>query len=123
MHRTWKAETACPPQADLRAQQARFDSVLREFNQQGPHELPELEYRAHFYRRKAGPNGEISWDYSGLFIGRALVGEHVGVEPIEDGQCRLWFGKLPLGEFDQRADIQGKRRRSGGWLKLPAPSA
>lgn len=143
MHRTLKAETACPPQANLRAQQASFDAFAREFNQQRPHEalafatpasryqpsarpypakLPELEYPAHFYRRKAGPNGEISWDCSWLFVGRALAGEHVGIEPIDFGPCRLWFGTLLLGEFDPRADLQGKRRRRGVWLKLHSPS-
>jgi putative transposase len=38
MHRTLKAETARPPAATPRAQQARFDRWRREFNTERPHE-------------------------------------------------------------------------------------
>jgi transposase InsO family protein len=38
MHRTLKAETAMPPQADLRAQQRVFDRFRQEYNYERPHE-------------------------------------------------------------------------------------
>jgi hypothetical protein len=38
MHRTLKAETARPPEADLESQQRRFDAFRKEFNEIRPHE-------------------------------------------------------------------------------------
>jgi hypothetical protein len=143
MHRTLKAETTLPPAANLREQQGSFDHFVRQYNQQRPHEalgyatpasryqysprpypakLPELNYPAHFHQRKAGPNGELSWNYSWLSVGRALVGERVGIEEVGDGVYRVWFAQLPLGDFDERTDIKGRRRRQRIWLKLQSPS-
>jgi transposase InsO family protein len=143
MHRTLKAETAQPPQYNLRAQQKLFDRFREEFNEQRPHEaldlvppahyyepsprnyperLPELSYPAEFQTRMVDHRGAIRWDYARVFLGRGLAGEPVGLEPIGDGRWRVWYSFFEVGEFDERVDItaRGKRRRS--WLRLQSPS-
>lgn len=38
MHKTLKQETAAPPAANRRQQQARFDRFRKEYNEERPHE-------------------------------------------------------------------------------------
>ena len=143
MHRTLKAETACPPHRSRRAQQAAFDRFLREYNEQRPHEalglvvraefyqpsprsypepLVELEYPARCETRLVDQKGSFRWEYARVFVGHALAGQRVGLEVVGEGRWRVWFSFCPLGEFDERADLtdKGKRRRS--WLRLQSPS-
>ena len=72
MHRTLKAETARPPEADMAKQQRRFDRWRAEFNEERPHDalgggvpasryapsrrsmpaaLPAAEYPGHYEKR------------------------------------------------------------------------
>lgn len=122
MHRTLKDETARPPQANLSAQQRRFDRFRREYNEQRPHEslgqkppatayrpsprpypdwLPPLEYPGHFEIRRVGSNGCISWNSQWLHLTQALADQDVGLEEIHDGIWSLHFGPMLLGRFHQ----------------------
>ena len=42
MHRTLKLETTRPPEANLAAQQRKFNTFRQEFSQQRPHEALDL---------------------------------------------------------------------------------
>ena len=80
MHRTLKAETATPPERNLRAQQRAFDRFRQIYNQERPHEslamatpasvyqpswrpyperLPELEYPDRMLPRRVQSKGDI----------------------------------------------------------------
>ena len=143
MHRTLKEETTQPVAATLRQQQQKFDAFRKEYNEQRPHEalqfttpasqyqassktyparLPEPEYAQHFKLHKIEPSGDLCWHYDRCFLGRALAGELVGVEEIGDGTWRVWFGQLPLGEFEERVDRRHRRKHSCARLKLRSPS-
>lgn len=143
MHRTLKEDTTQPAAGTLRQQQQKFDSFRKEYNEQRPHEalhfttpashyepsprpyparVPEVEYPGHFALRKIEPSGDLCWHYDRCFVGRALAGELVGVEAIEDGAWRVWFGQLPLGVFDQKAIARSRRKRTCARLKLRSPS-
>lgn len=37
-----------------------------------------------------------------LFTSEALIGEHVGLDPIDDGIYALYFGHMPLAILDDR---------------------
>ena len=134
MHLTLKQETAQPPAANLRAQQRAFDRFRWVYNEERPHEglelktpaecywssgreypsrLPEVEYPADYLIRRVGPCGTFRWRRrQKLFLGKALQGEPVGLEPIGDGIWRLWFSFCPLGVFDEtKMVIQQPRRR------------
>lgn len=122
MHRTLKQEVAQPPRANLREQQKAFDDFREEYNFQRPHQalkgktpgeryqesdrpypsriLP-VEYPDTFEVRQVSAGGQIRWYRGYVFVGRALSGEPIGLEPIEEGKWRVWFSFYELGEFDE----------------------
>jgi hypothetical protein len=120
-HRTLKAETAKPPEANREAQQRAFDRFQREFNEERPHEalamktpasvyapsarpyperLPEVEYPAAYEVRRVRPNGEIKWAGDPMYVGQVLAGELVGLEPLDGRHWRMLFGTVTLGTVD-----------------------
>ena len=129
MHRSLKEATAMPPAANLRLQQRAFDEFQEEYNQQRPHEGLEMKTPAEFYQassraypsRLAEPEygngwevrrvrecGTMRWWSHSIFVGRALVGEPIGLQPLGDGVWRVWFYGYPVGLFDERKRKIGK---------------
>jgi transposase InsO family protein len=122
MHRTLKQETAQPPRANLREQQRAFDDFRQEYNYQRPHEalqgktpaecyqesprpyrgrIREMGYPAGFEVRQVSDGGQMRWNSAKVFVGRALIGEPIGLEPLPDGKWRVWFSFYELGVFDE----------------------
>jgi len=106
MHRTLKAETTRPPAKTLEEQQDVFDAFQWDYNHLRPHEGLELdtparhyqpaireypdrlrdpEYPGHYEVRKVSQDGGIRWHCDWVFISRALAGEYIGLEEIDDG--------------------------------------
>lgn len=123
MHRTLKDETTKPPAANSRAQQRKFNTFRREFNDDRPHEgldmntpaqlyqpsdrampskLPPLEYPDRFEVRYVSANGGIRWKHQWVNVTSAIIGEYVGLEEIDDGLWDVYFGPLKLGRFLER---------------------
>jgi transposase InsO family protein len=123
-HETLKAETATPPRASVRAQQAAFDRFRTHYNEERPHEalgmrvpadfyrpprrsmpsfLREHAYPDHFEIRRVRRDGSMKWDGGFIFVGEAMAGEVIGVEPKDDGHWRVHLGVLPLGVLHQRS--------------------
>jgi len=123
MHSTLKAETARPPRSSFRAQQRAFDSFRSEYNQERPHEalgydtpashyepsarpfpnrLPDLEYPSHFRVQRAARNGVVSVDGVQFYISNCVDEEYIGLEPIDDGCWKAYFGPVALGMLDAR---------------------
>lgn len=117
MHRTLKAEAIDPSATTLRAQQKGFDQYRTIFNVERPHEalqhktpascyapslrpyprrLPALEYPQGMTLRKVRPNGCLRIKKHELFISEVLIGEHVGLDPFDEGLVALWIGFLPI---------------------------
>lgn len=117
LHRTLKQETAQPPAANGRAQQARFDAFRREYNNQRPHQalgqvppatlyVPSLRpyptqvadpaYSATAALRRVRSNGQIKWKGELVYIGEALVGELVAVTEVSHAWL-VQFGPIALG--------------------------
>jgi transposase InsO family protein len=122
LHRTLKQETTRPAAATARAQQARFNRFRREYNEERPHEalgqrppaefytgssrrypsgLPPLEYPPAFVTRRVGPSGCLTWHGRKLPVSHTLVGQNVGLDEVDDGRWRVYFGSLLLGYFDE----------------------
>lgn len=122
MHRTLKQETAQPPRANLREQQKAFDAFRQEYNQERPHQALEgktpadyyqdsqrpynsrirpVEYPAGFEVRLVGESGQIRWNGAYVFVGRALSGEPIGLELVDEGKWLVWFSFCKLGVFDE----------------------
>jgi len=123
MHRSLKQATAHPPAANLRAQQQAFDRFRQEYNWERPHESLEMKTPGELYKasprsypsrllepeyaddwevRRVRECGRIRWWSAPIFVGRALAGELLGLEPVADGQWRVWFFDQALGILDER---------------------
>ena len=132
MHRTLKAETATPPERNLRAQQRAFDRFRQIYNQERPHEslamatpasvyqpswrpyperLPELEYPDRMLPRRVQSKGDIGLLGRQLFLSETLAGETVGLEEHEHGWA-VWFGPLELDWLER--SLSRARGRAGG---------
>jgi len=136
MHRTLKAETTRPPAQESRGQQRLFDGFRKEFNEERPHEalgqkpparlykpsprsypeqIPTVEYPAYYEVRKVGSGGMFGWHSKPVFIGHALIGEHIGLREVEDGLWRVYFADVELGVLDE---VQLRERRTGRVLPM-----
>lgn len=142
MHRTLKQETAMPPAATLRRQQNRFHRFRHEYNQERPHEalgqeppalffgssprsyparLPAMSYPSEWWLRRVSAGGNFWCPGHGLvFVSHALVGEWIGMEPVDEHYWRAWFGRWELGILDQAA---GKLYSPYEWKKMQGPAS
>lgn len=123
MHRTLKAETTRPPEADLDAQQVRFDRFQREYNQERPHEalgqqtpaswyrpserrlpakLPEPVYPAHCEVRWVGHGGTFRFKGHQVFLSETLYRERIALEESEEGIWSIYFYEVLLARLDER---------------------
>lgn len=123
MHRSLKAATARPPAANFKAQQARFNAFIHEYNFERSHETlgdrtpAELyqpsarpyparvdppSYPGHFEQRWVSSAGGIKWRGRFLFIGAAFQHELLGLEEVDDGIWSLFFSRQFLARFDER---------------------
>ncbi|MCP5068239.1 MAG: transposase [bacterium] len=123
-HETLKAETANPPRATIRAQQAAFMRFQPEYNEQRPHEalgmlvpaelydfsprsmpstLPEHEYPDEFEIRRVRRDGSIKWAGSLVFVGEAMRGELIGVEATGEAGWHVHLGPMRLGALHERS--------------------
>jgi len=122
-HRTLKAATASPPAASKDEQQARFDAFRHDYNHNRPHEalgqqvparhyrpsphlmperVPEPWYDADHAVRRVRANGEIKWQGETVFVSGTLIGEPVGLLPLDDGHWLLRFAAIDLGILERR---------------------
>jgi len=122
MHRTLKAETSCPPAASVAAQQARFDTFRRDFNEVRPHEaldqatpasrhtgagrayparIEEPWYDAEHQVRRVRTDGTIKWRGTLVPISAALAGEPIGLAELEGGDWAVRFADIALGVVER----------------------
>jgi transposase InsO family protein len=112
MHRDLKASCASPSSFDMKAQQRKLNSFVREYNQVRPHEalgmetpasvhkystrlfperIPEYEYHSDMQVMKVTQNGSIRWrTYYWIYLTASLKGKHVGVLEMGNGIWRVY---------------------------------
>jgi putative transposase len=123
MHRTLKAETTRPAEANLLCQQERFDAFVDCFNNERPHEALTLDTPAkHYIRSKRKYElPELPISYSGFdavcnvysegdiyiseldktfFLGAAFAGERVGLKKLSSATWAVTFVKSEIGYLD-----------------------
>ena len=122
MHRTLKQETAAPAEANRRRQQEAFDRFRGEFNHERPHEalamqtpaacyqpsprafperIREPEYDTAMQVRKVCLRGQFMWKHQDVFLTETLIGERIGLLPIEDDRFVVYFAQFPIAIFDK----------------------
>ncbi|MFC3228665.1 integrase core domain-containing protein [Marinibaculum pumilum] len=120
MHLTLKTETTRPPGRNALQQQARFDTFVREFNEERPHEaldmrcpaelyrasqspytgLPELEYPFHDRDVTVTSCGRICMHRKKINISTVLAGQTLGIKEVDDGIWLVSFIHYELGYID-----------------------
>lgn len=126
MHRTLKQETASPPAANSRAQQRAFDRFRREYNEERPHEalkmqtpssvyrrsersyparVPEPEYGSAMQVRRVQLRGAFSWKQQPVFVSETLIGESIGLLPVDDRVYQVYFAAFPIARFDSHKRV------------------
>ncbi|MBA2433164.1 MAG: transposase, partial [Chthoniobacterales bacterium] len=118
MHRILKADTAAPPARSLRAQKRRIGAWVESYNTERPHEALGQQVPARLYRpsprrmprrraqakypwawkvRRVRNRGHIKWEGRQRFIGRAFVGELVGLKSLADGGHEVYLERHLIG--------------------------
>ena len=143
MHRDLKAETTRPAASSLGAQQRRFDTFRRTFNEVRPHEaleqrrpaalyspsdrlyqprLQPITYPEHFEIRRVSTNGGIRWFKRWVNVSHILATLPVGLEPLASGTWNVFFGPVHLGWLDERDyrihDHRGRLQREHHLLPI-----
>lgn len=124
MHRTLKAATTRPPGYDLNSQQKKFDHFQRDFNCERPHEGIEMQRPSNVYTgsprpysrktkaavydtgfdvRRVSACGTIKWQNRAIFVGEALRGECIGLEPTEECKMTIHFYGFIIGKLDEKS--------------------
>ena len=130
LHRTLKAETATPPQANGRRQRHAFDRFRHSYNNERPHEtlgqtppaslytpsarsypsrVRSPEYGAGVIVRRVRSNGQIKWKGALVYLSEALTGEPVGLVQQDERIWLIRFGPLIIGTLD---DVSGRVDRT-----------
>jgi transposase InsO family protein len=152
MHRDVAQEVQQWPSDDLRAQQRELDRWRQEFNHVRPHEAlggktpsdvykpsdrkfrepRAFAYPRAFRLRRVDSSGHVSCNSDHAYVGVALRGQHVALEPQDGLRWRVWFRDIDLGIvellpdwFDEAASkgpnanaTRGKKSNDGS-KKLP----
>ena len=124
MHRTLKDYSASPPAKNMCAQQRVFNRFRNEYNHIRPHrshkgkspaqlhckstraypkKIPEPHYCDAYLIRKIKCGGQLSLHGRKFHISKQLVGDYVGLEPIDDGVWKIYFCDMPLGIINELA--------------------
>jgi hypothetical protein len=122
MHRTLKAETASPAEANCCRQQQAFDRFRQIYNQQRPHEalgqrppadfythsprsyperLPNPEYDSSLQVRSVYPHGQFFWKGKDVFLSKVLAGERIAFDQIDDQYWCIYYADFPIAYFDE----------------------
>ena len=119
MHRDLKKPSA----HDLKAQQRRLNSFVKEYNNIRPHEalgmktpaavhsfstrpfperIPNFDYDSDMKVLKVTQNGAIRWkSYYWVYLTAALKGKHVGIQELGNGIWRVFYRNVFLGFFNE----------------------
>ena len=131
MHRDLKAACAKPSAYDLKSQQRKLNSFIREYNNVRPHEALEMETPASVHTRSKTPyperikayeyptnmkvmnvtkSGSVRWkSYYWVYMTRGLIGKKVGAEEIGNGIWKVFYRDVFLGYFNEN-DIRVKQQ-------------
>ena len=129
MHRVLRADVATPPAPSVAAQKRRLRAWITCYNHERPHEalgqrvpariywpsnrpmpeqLPKATYPCAWHTRRVRNRGHIKWRGRERFIGRAFVGQLVGLKPKVEGTHEVYLHCHLIGLLYER-DLAGMR--------------
>jgi putative transposase len=132
MHRVLRADVATPPAPSVAAQKRRISSWIGCYNHQRPHEalgqrvpaqiywpsnrsmpeqLPKVKYPCAWDTRRVRNRGHIKWQGRERFVGRAFVGELIGLKRVAEDIYEVYLDSHLIGLLCQR-DLAGMRPAS-----------
>jgi putative transposase len=120
MHLTLKTEATKPAAGNVLQQQGRFDTFVRRYNQERPHQaldmhtpasryhasarrylgLEELDYPFHDWTAVITTCGRICYQRRKINISQVFAGQKVGVKQTDDHLWLVTFMDYDLGYFD-----------------------
>lgn len=120
MHLTLKTEATRPAAANVLQQQARFDTFVRRYNHDRPHQalgmqvpadrytpsprpyqgLAELDYPFHDWTATVTRCGRICWKRHKINLSTVFAGQNVGVKQVSEEIWLVSFMDYDLGYFD-----------------------
>jgi putative transposase len=122
-----------------RAMQRQSNRWVADYNRQRPHEalgqqpparwyrpsrrsypqaLLPLRYPKAWLQRRVRNRGHIKWQGCLRFVGRAFVGQTVGLHPLEEHLWAVYLGKLLIGHLH---DHDAGGMRPARWRREPTP--
>lgn len=141
-HGCYQREAVAASAAARRPMQRRSSRWLTHYNQERPHEaldgctpaqiyrpsrrafpqeLPPLAYPTRWEARRVRNRGHIKWRGRLRFVGRAFVGQTVGLKALGSAMHGVYLGKLLIGHMHPQ-DLGGMRpahwKRSQDQLKM-----
>ena len=120
MHLTLKTEATKPAAANALQQQGRFDTFVRRYNEERPHQaldmktpsslyqpstrpyrgLEELDYPLHDWTAVITTCGRICYQRRKINVSQVFAGQKVGVKQVGDHVWLVTFMHYDLGYFD-----------------------
>jgi len=113
-----------PSSNDLKAQQPKLNSFVREYNQVRPHEaldmatpgsfhirstqvyperIKDYDYPSHMKVMTVTKNGSIRWGaYYWVYLTTGLIGKPVAAEEIGNGIWKVFYRDVFLGYFNEK---------------------
>jgi putative transposase len=132
MHRVFRADVAAPPAPSVAAQKRRIRAWIGCYNHERPHEalgqrvpaqmywpssrplpqqLPKVKYPCAWETRRVRNRGHIKWQGRERFVGRAFVGQLVGLNKVAKGIHEVYLDHHLIGLLYER-DLAGMRPAS-----------
>lgn len=123
MHRDLKAACAKPAAFDMKSQQRKLNSFVKEYNTIRPHEalgmetplsqhnfstrpfpekIKKYDYPTEMKVMKVTQNGSIRWkSYFWVYMSQGLTGKYVGAEHIGNDIWKVFYRNVFLGYFNE----------------------
>ena len=131
MHRDLKAACVLPSAYDLKSQQRKLNSFVKEYNEVRPHEALDMETPDKIHKTSTRPfpdkirnydypsdmkvmnvtqNGSVRWkSYFWVYMTRGLIGRQVAAQELGNGIWKVFYRNVFLGYFNEN-DIREKQQ-------------
>jgi hypothetical protein len=93
--------------------------------------VPEPEYGSAVQVRRVQDRGEFSWRNQNVFLSETLIGERIGLWPVDERFYSVYFAAFPIARFDSHRrvtvpllktkDFSGAEAGAGDVSPSPAP--